>query len=390
MTIKLEIDQRINNLQTKLKSKDIDGALIIFPIDLFYFTSTRQNAVLWVPVSGDPKLLVRKSMTRALEETVISDVRPFSGKELSDVLGANANKIGLTFDVLPIQQFNYYQKNLPDVEFVDISGVIKEIRSIKSPWEIAQMKECANKLCQAYSQIPEFLIPGIREIDAAIEFEYRVRKLGHEGYIRMRSFNQELFYGQFIAGASASYPGYFDGPAIGKGMSNIFPQGASINQIEKNTPILVDYVGVVNGYMVDMTRIYVLGSLQPELQHAFDVSLTIQDYLVKNLKPGNVSADLYNGAYDIANKAGIAANFMGVPGENAKFVGHGVGLELDELPVIALGVKASLQAGQTIALEPKFVFPGLGVVGIENTFVVTENGGELITDFDDAVKNIDI
>lgn len=391
MTSNEEISQRVLNLQKKLQLKEIDGALIIYPIDLFYFSGTGQNAVLWVPSTGDPVLFVRKSFIRAQEETAIIDIRPFSSsKVLGEALGTSVKKIGITFDVLPIQQYNYYSKILPGVEFIDISSINKEIRSVKSSWEIEQMKNSANKLCQVFAQVPDFLKPGMREIDLAIEFEYRARKLGHEGFIRMRSYNQELFFGHFVSGSAASYPGYFDGPVTGKGVSNSFPQGSSLNIIEKNAPILVDYVGVENGYMVDMTRIFSLGPIKPEAQNAFDVAISIQDYLVENLKPGNICSELFEGACDIVNKAGLGSNFMGIPGEQVKFVGHGIGLELDELPVIALGAKAPLQVGQTIALEPKFVFPDLGVIGIENTFAVGPNGGERITLIDDAIKFIDI
>jgi Xaa-Pro aminopeptidase len=90
----------------------------------------------------------------------------------------------------------------------------------------------------------------------------------------------------------------------------------------------------------------------------------------------------------MAEQSGLGVNYMGAPGENAKFVGHGVGLELDEFPVLAQGFKMPLQLGQTIAIEPKFVIPGQGVIGIENTFVVTASGGEKLTDLPDEIRFI--
>jgi Xaa-Pro aminopeptidase len=134
-----------------------------------------------------------------------------------------------------------------------------------------------------------------------------------------------------------------------------------------------------------MTRIFVIGSLDPELQRAFDVSLEIQSYLQSALQPGAVCEELFLKAVEMAEHAGLGSNFMGMPGEQARFVGHGVGLELDEFPVIAQGFKVPLQAGQTIAIEPKFVFPGLGVIGIENTFAVGASGGEKLTDLADDI-----
>jgi Xaa-Pro aminopeptidase len=147
----------------------------------------------------------------------------------------------------------------------------------------------------------------------------------------------------------------------------------------------LDYTFIRNGYIIDMTRVFVFGTLDAELQNAFDLSLKIQDALQKALKPGAICEELFFMAAAMAEEGGFGSNFMGMPGEQAKFVGHGVGLELDELPVLAQGFKAPLQAGQTIAIEPKFVIPGKGGIGIENTFAVTANGGEKITDMPDQI-----
>jgi len=204
----------------------------------------------------------------------------------------------------------------------------------------------------------------------------------------MRAFNQELFQGLAVAGPSAAEPGFFDGAVTGRGLSAASPHGASEARIEANVPILVDYTGVFEGYIVDMTRIFVFGTLRPEVQKAFEAALAIQDYLEENLKPGSDGSELFAGAVGLAEAAGLAGNFMGAPGEQAKFVGHGVGLELDEMPVLAQGFKLPLQLQQTIAIEPKFVLPGSGVIGIENTYAVGPDGGVRLTTLADAVVRL--
>jgi Xaa-Pro aminopeptidase len=224
----------------------------------------------------------------------------------------------------------------------------------------------------------------MRELDLSAEFEYRLRKAGNEGFVRMRAFNQELFLGLAVSG-SAGQPGFFDGPVTGRGLSSASPHGASIDIITTNTPVLLDYTGVFDGYIVDMTRIFVIGSLSDELKYAFDTALVIQREMAEKLKPGAICEELFLRAAGMADQAGLGKNFMGAPGENARFVGHGVGLELDEFPILAQGFKSSLQVGQTIAIEPKFVIPGQGVVGIENTFVVSEDGGVKLTEFPDEI-----
>jgi Xaa-Pro aminopeptidase len=201
----------------------------------------------------------------------------------------------------------------------------------------------------------------------------------------MRAFNQELFLGLAVSSVTAGNPGFFDGAVTGRGMSNAAPHGASPEVMPNNTTVLLDYAGIFNGYIVDMTRVFVIGKLAPELEHAFATSLAIQKYLVENLKPGAICEELFLKSVEIAAAAGLAENFMGAPGENAKFVGHGCGLELDEYPVLAQGFKVPLQVGQTIAMEPKFVLPGIGVIGIENTFAVSNKGGMKITDMPDDI-----
>jgi Xaa-Pro aminopeptidase len=380
-----EMQQRINSMQQMLKEKALDGALFIIPIDVYYFTGTRQNATLWLPSDGEPVLLVRKSLARASQESPLKDIRPFpSSKEFAAVIPEGVRTIGMTFDAVPIQQFNFYSKLLPGRDFVDISPLNREIRSIKSGFEIEQLKFSGACLSSVFTQAPGFLKPGMRELDLSAEFEYRLRKAGNEGVVRMRAFNQELALGLAVSAGGPSY-GFFDGAVTGKGLSCASPQGASRDVIQENSPILIDYTGVFNGYITDMTRIFVIGDLDEELKHAFAVAISIQDHLQSSLLPGAICEELFLKSVEMAEQAGLGHCFMGMPGEQARFVGHGVGLELDEFPVLAQGFKVPLKAGNSIAIEPKFVFPGKGVIGIENTFVVTSSGGLKITDIPDDI-----
>lgn len=386
MVMSAEINGRVARLQQGLAEMGLDGALLILPIDIYYYSGTRQNGVLWIPVQGDSLLLVRKSLARAQEEGVAGLIRPFpSSKEFPTLFPENVQRIGMTFDVVPVQQYQYYGKLLGGRELVDISLLNRTIRSVKSPWEIERMRAAGAQLCGVFAAVPDFLRAGMSELDLAAEFECRLRKAGGEGYVRMRAFNQELALGLALAGESAARPGFFDGAVTGPGLSSASPQGASRTTIPRDVPVFVDYTGVFDGYIVDMTRLFVCGALDADLQQAFAVACEIQAWLVERLVPGSICEELFAGAAALAEASGFGAHFMGAPGENAKFVGHGVGLELDELPVLAQGFKVPLVAGQTIAIEPKFVFPGRGVVGIENTFAVSAGGGVKITDCSDAL-----
>lgn len=380
-----ESSHRIARFQEVLKGKGLDGALLVFPIDVYYFSGTRQNSTLWVPASGEPMLLVRKSFSRAKEDSPLADVRPFpSSKEFGGLFSEEAKKIGFAFDVTPMQQGTFYSKLLPGREFVDISTAIREIKSVKSEVELQDVRRCGELLTAVFKEVPSFLKEGMREIDLGAEFEYRLRKAGNEGYIRMRAFNQELFMGLALAAGAVNY-GFFDGAVTGRGLSSASPHGSSNELILENQPVFLDYTAVFNGYITDMTRIFVIGSLDPELKRAFDVSIEIQNSLQAMLKPGAICEELFLKSAEMANSAGLGEYYMGMPGENARFVGHGVGLELDEFPVLAQGFKMPLALGNVIAIEPKFVIPGKGVIGIENTFAVTSAGGEKITNIPDEI-----
>jgi Xaa-Pro aminopeptidase len=385
MLTKTESQERVFRLQVMLQSKDIHAALFILPIDVYYFAGTRQNAILWIPAEGEPLLLVRKSLTRAREESPIADIRPFpSSKEFASVFSDDLSTIGMTFDAIPVQQHLFYSRALPGRSFVDISMMLRELRSVKSPFEIEQLRFSVESLSSVFAEVPNFLKAGMRELDVSAEMECRLRKAGHEGYVRMRAFNQELFFGLTVS-SGGLHGGFFDGPVTGKGLSSASPHGASCDEILVNQPILLDYSGVFNGYIADMTRMFVIGALDAELQRAFDVAIKIQEMVRQGMKPGIIGENLFLAALAIAEEEGLGSCFMGMPGEQSKFVGHGVGLELDELPVLAKGFTMPLQAGQVIAVEPKFVIPGKGVIGIENTFAVTDDGGLRLSDLSDDI-----
>lgn len=380
-----EYGRRIVRFQGRLAAQDLDGALLTALTDIYYFAGTRQNSVLWVPASGPAALLVRKSFARAKAESPWLDVRPFaSRKDFSGTIPSGLRKAGIAFNGLNAQQYKYYAALMPGAEFADISALIRELRSVKSAAELACLRESAKRLSGVFSRVPEFIKPGMNELEAAAAFEFHARLAGNEG-CHMRAPIGEGFIGLAVSGSSAGQPGFFDGAVTGLGLSPAAPVGASLNPVGRDSPLFMDYTFMFNGYISDMTRIFVFGKLPSRLLRAYDTALEIHSCLAESLRPMNTGDGLYRKAVEIAQKAGLAEYFMGAPGEQAKFAGHGVGLELDELPVLCADSHAPLQAGQVAAIEPKFIFPGLGAVGIENTFIIGSSGAERITGPDDKI-----
>ena len=230
-TPRSEIEIRIENLKSHLEESGIEAVLILQISDLFYFSGTIQQAHLFVPVNGEPLLMVRKSYQRARSESAVKRIIPIgSTKQIPDLLRQNGyplpRKLGMELDVLPANLFLSYQNIFDGATLVDISPVIRMVRAVKSDYEIGMIEKAAGFSDQVAGSVKEFLYEGITEIELAGLVEARARKLGHQGVIRMRLWGSELFYGHLMAGPSAAVPSYLSSPTGGAAVSPAVAQGA--------------------------------------------------------------------------------------------------------------------------------------------------------------------
>lgn len=294
----------------------------------------------------------------------------------------------MELDILPVKDYQRYQNIFGQhIRIEDVSGVIKQQRAVKSEYEIGLTKTSAALHGQVFAKIPGLIREGMTDLELSARLEYEFRLAGHYGVTRFRGFNLELFMGQVLAGETAAFPSCYDTPLGGKGLSPLFPQGSSGAVIRPNQAISIDFMGNYTGYMVDQTRMYCIGKLPGQLEKAFQVALEIQRMVEERARPGANAAEIYEESLKMAARAGLAEHFMGY-GQPVTFIGHGVGLEVNELPVIAKGIDLSLEEGHIFAVEPKFVFPGLGVAGIENTYLVTSAGLEKLTVTPDQIQEL--
>ncbi len=359
---------------------------------MFYFAGTVQRAHLFVPSEGRPLLMVKKSFARAREESALEEVIPLVNvKNLLGMLGDYGfNKIttiGFELDVLPAAQYLLFQKIFAASQIVDISGLIRSVRMVKSPYEIEVIRDAAQLNQIFFSRVKDYLKEGITELEVAGQLEAVYRLAGHQGTVKMRGFNQEVSYGHILSGTNGAIPSCMESPTGGPGVSVAFPQGAGYKKIARNEPVLIDYVGVIDGYLADQTRIFCIGQMPDKLIKAYETAFCIQETVKQMAVPGVLCEDVYKHATSIAAESGYGEYFMGYP-EPMPFIGHGVGIELNEWPVLATGFKTPLEKGMIIAVEPKFIFPE-GAVGIENTFVVGGKGLETLTLFDENIIYLD-
>ncbi len=385
-----EIDQRIERLRNQLDENNIGAALLVQRADLFYFAGSVQEAHLYVPVDDEPILMVFKSLDRAIAESPLSRIVPLaSPRAIPDLLDQYGYKvppvIGMELDVLPARLYFSYQKLFDKKNLVDISHLIRLVRAIKSPYEIDMIRRAAKGSDQVAACVPELLREGMTELELAGKVEAEARKLGHQGIVRMRYWGGEVFYGHLMAGPSGAVPSFPRSPTGGSGASPAVAQGPGFRPIQRHEPVLVDYVFALNGYYSDHTRIFSIGEPADEMIAAHNAMLDVQALIKKEAKPGVKSGDIYELAIERTRALEYDKYFMGVGDERIRFVGHGIGVELDEYPFLASGQALELQEDMILALEPKLIFPDQGVVGIENTHRVTENGLEQFGQFQDEI-----
>jgi Xaa-Pro aminopeptidase len=389
---KSEIDGRIGRLQGGLGAAGLDGAFILQTVDLFYFTGTIQNAVLWVPAIGAPVLAVRMSYERARTESPVEIVVPMrSYRQLPELLGfaAPPTKVGMELDVLPVSACAKLTKSIGNPETVDVSMAIRRIRAIKSDYEIAQIEGAADIHRQVFALVPAIIKEGMTELEVATRLDAEYAERGHAGPIRVRSWSQEFYSGVVSAGVSANAPTSFDGPDGMEGPNPAAPQMPGHTRVARGEPVIVDFVCIQNGYLADKTRIFCIGKRPEEAMKAHELAVDIQKSIAADLKPGAIPEEIFNAAKAIADDSPWANVFMGYGDNQVSFVGHGVGLELDELPVLATRFREPLVEGMTIAVEPKFFLDGVGAVGVEDTFVVERHGGRKITEFPTEINVIE-
>jgi Xaa-Pro aminopeptidase len=391
-TPKSEVDARIQTFQKTLEQLGIDGALIIHHTNLFYLSGTSQSSHLFIPRSGKPLLMVRKSFERACKESPIEEILDVKSlKIIPEILkekGFSIETLGLELDVIPYNTWQFYAKVFKDSSFTDISDALKRIRTIKSEYEIGLLQGACGVLDQVFADVPAMLRDGMSEIELASLFEAGMRRRGYGGCSKMRAFNQDFFMGNVATGASGAVPSYFDGPVGGCGLTPANnPHGAGWKTIGPGEVVYIDYTCVINGYTADGARMFVIGDVSDQLRRAHAAALNIQEAIVAMIKPGVICEDVYIKSAELAESMGLQDHFMGIGNDRVRFIGHGVGLELDEYPIFAKGVKMRLAAGMTFALEPKFVYPE-GAIGIEDTYVLRADGPQVLTHAPQAIIRV--
>jgi len=371
MPTKQELLSRIERLHAALSAQTRDyTALIVDKVNQYYFTRTLQDGLLVIKSTGEYAFFVRNSYERAVNESPLENIFPMkSYKDAADVIGElGGSAVFVETEVMPLAMLERLRKYFAIDSPQSLDRYILNLRAVKSESELAVMRESGKRHAALLDEVvPSLLREGMSEVELTADLFAAMLKLGYHGVSRFSMFQSQAVIGQLGFGTNSLYPTNFDGPGGMKGLCNAVPIiGDATRFLQKGDLVFVDTAFGMDGYHTDRTQVYSFKSEPSSLAiDAHERCLQVQRSLAAQLKPNAIPSELYKNA--------------GFENRNVRFLGHGVGLYVDEYPVITSGFDVPLQAGMTIALEPKASIEGEGLVGTEDTYVVTENGGVCLT-----------
>jgi Xaa-Pro dipeptidase len=410
---KEELEDRLTRLRSGMKREGMEALLVVQKMDRYYLSGTTQDGLLFVPLEGKPLLLVRREVERAKMESPLEVVgqviKMESTRELASLIndhwGRLPQTLGLELDVLPMRDYFRYQDLFPGARFSDASPIMRDIRKIKSPFEIELIRVAGDIGKKVYQEAKEILKDvgwrmkacpgqgrrngeGMTEIEFGGLLEAAAKRYGHEGLLRVRSLNYEAYTWHVLSGPSGGIVSQSDSPMGGLGLSPAFPVGASLRVMRAHEPILVDFGTCYHGYQADETRMFSIGEMEKKFIDAYKACQEIHDAVLEETRPGADCEAIFQKTLRLAERLGYRDSYLGPPGLQTRFIAHGIGLELNELPFLAQGQAYPLEEGMTFAVEPKIVFPGEGSVGLENTVVVTRDSYEILTPLEQDIFQV--
>ncbi len=379
-----ESNSRIARLRAAMDRLDPQWGtvLLVGRVNQYYFTGSMQDGLLVVRRDGPAVYFVRRSFDRACAEADLSDVRPMDGyRDAAKALGAECRRTYLETEIATVAVVERLKRAFAMEAVLPVDRTVLEVRMIKSVYEIACMEE-AGRLHRRFLDdvLPGLLEEGMSEVDLTGRVYDEMLRFGGHGVARFSMFQNEVGTGQIAFGESGLVRTSFDGPGGGLGMSPAVPFiGSRERCLRVGDLVFVDCGFGIDGYHSDCTQVYRFGA-EPteEMVRLHGICIAVEREAAEALRPGGIPSAIYEQALRRVGPE-LESHFMGFEGQRAKFLGHGIGLHLDEPPVLAKGFDQPLVEGVTIALEPKIGIAGVGMVGVEDTYVVTPEGGRCLT-----------
>ncbi|MFX1512604.1 MAG: M24 family metallopeptidase [Promethearchaeota archaeon] len=373
-----EIRNRITNLKLQLNQDNFDGALLLSYPELYYYSGIGLPGAVYIPAEGDSIRLVKRNPELAKSYSPLS-IQGFGRlAKLFDTLEIKAPaRIAIEADVVPFSLVVFLKSKAKDCQLDDGSLIFRQLRAVKSPYEIGVIEQAAILVDQAFEHVTEIAIPEMTEIELAARLDGWMAENGHAGFIPTRQFGSVMIGNSYVIGsASATLNSDFT-PISGRGLSLKEPLGPTREKLGKE-PFFIDTCGNCQGYISDTTRTFIIGQFDDETRNQIEALQQIKQFITTRLKPGENLGIIYHEVFDLAKELKILNQFMGTDADRVAFLGHGVGLEIDELPIFyAKG--PDLVPGNVFASEPKLFVQDRKVLGIEDTYAITESGNTLLS-----------
>lgn len=365
-----------------IDNPDWELAVIFGKINLYYFTGTIQDGMLLIPRNDEAVFRVRRSYERACNESCFPEIKPMgSFRDAVPDLKKIPGTVFLETELVPLALIRRFQKYFPCADIRSLDMQVSKVRAVKSTYELSLMEQAGEIHRRVLEdRVPELLREGMSEAELTSELYSLMIREGHHGIVRFGMFESEIVLGLIGFGESSIYPTYLDSPGGNAGMSPAVPLlGSRERKLRDGDLVFVDIGCGFDGYHTDKTMTYVFGRELPEEAVAIHRRcVDIQDAIVPLLKPGSVPSQIYE-TIMAGLEPSFLENFMGYGNRKVQYLGHGIGLEIAENPVITRGFDDPIEEGMVIAIEPKKGIRHIGMVGIENTFIVTTQGGRTIT-----------
>lgn len=378
-----ELALRCHKIQEALRAEGCDGILLRSIPSQLYLTGSVSSGWIFLPVEGEA-LFFPDRLSDRLTGYPPERINPVRKPELIPKLLASygyriSSRTVLEKGYLSVSDYERLVKLSADDSVSEVDGAVlmRRVRMVKTPMEIDLIRECCRIHSEIYKEAPSLYRPGMTDLEWQYELEYLMRRKGWVGLFRTFGTQMEGSSGTVLAGDNAVSASPYDFTMGGHGTSP-FPIGATGHPIRRGETVMVDLAGDFSQYQSDCTRTYYLGTLPDEALRLHELSIEMHHLLEQEAGAGFPISEIYNRSLRMAEEAGAAEYFMG--GDfHAKYVGHGVGLEINELPVLSGRYAGELEEGMVIAYEPKFVLTGIGAVGIEDTYLVGADGMERLT-----------
>ncbi len=368
---------------------EADGLIVFSRINIYYLSGTFGSGLFWLPLEGAPVLLCRRGCERARIESPVKHIFPFKSYRemegrLKEAGSALPGSIAVEMNALSWSLGQRFSRYLPHCRLLPGDRVLPVTRAVKSDFELSILRETGAKhascLCR---HLPELLKAGMTEFEIARVLSDVYFAEENHGILRMETHGEEIFMGYVSIADSGNYPVAFNGPLGLRGVHPAVPYLGDVNRKWQPGEILtIDNGFNFKGYHTDKTQVFWLGApdeIPSGIRAAQDCCLEIQRETAAGMKPGAIPAELWEQSLRIARKHNFLEGYMGLGRNKVVFVGHGIGLAIDEYPALAKGFELPLETGMTLAVEPKIGIPGVGMVGTENTFEVTPDGGCSLT-----------